>query len=135
MRFWYKLYVHCISFFGFFTILKYRYQTLDDVDFYQEYVGHVLKRRLTRRNTLGKKIEENDSWADILKDVEGGLIVDADTQNVSEDEEEGKEEEAVPKRGPGRCAVIVCNHIGWPEIFNLVVSPIFPGFTPKKEIV
>ena len=41
----------------------------------------------------------------------------------------------VPKRGPGRVAVIVCNHIGWPEIFNLVVSPIFPGFTPKKEIV
>ena len=41
----------------------------------------------------------------------------------------------MPKRGPGRCAVIVCNHIGWPEIFNLVCSPIFPGFTPKKEIV
>ena len=41
----------------------------------------------------------------------------------------------MPKRGPGRCAVIVCNHIGWPEICNLICSPIFPGFTPKKEIV
>ena len=38
-------------------------------------------------------------------------------------------------RGPGRVAVIVCNHLGWPEIFNLVCCPIFPGFTPKKEIV
>ena len=41
----------------------------------------------------------------------------------------------VPKRGPGRCAVIVCNHIGWPEVCNFICSPIFPGFTPMKEII
>ena len=79
MRFWYKLYTHCLSIFGFFTILRYRYLTLDDVHFYQEYIGHVLKRRMSRRNTLGKVIEDQTTWGDFLKDVEGGLIVDADT--------------------------------------------------------
>ena len=89
---------------------------------------------MTRRNTLGKAIEEESEWGDFLKDVEGGLIPDAQSESDIEDIGEVPAPR-VPKRGKGRCAVIVCNHIGWPEIFNLVVSPIFPGFTPKKEIV
>ena len=135
LRFWYKLYVHCINIFGLFTILKYRYLTQDDVDYYQDYVGNALKRKMTRRNTLGKKIDQSDSQTEILRDIAGGLIVEADTHHISEDEEEGNEEMKVPKRGPGRCAVIVCNHIGWPEVCNFICSPIFPGFTPMKEII
>ena len=67
-------------------VLKYKYLTIEDVHFYQEYVGHVLKRRLTRRNTLGKAIEEEESeWGDMLKDVEGGLIPDAQSESDIEE--------------------------------------------------
>ena len=69
-------------------VLKYKYLTIEDVHFYQEYVGHVLKRRLTRRNTLGKAIEEDESeWGDFLKDVEGGLIPDAQSESDIEQTE------------------------------------------------
>ena len=79
MKFWYRLSVYTISGLTFFMRLKHEYLTLDDVHFYQEYVGHVLKRRMTRRNTLGfvMKESESDVW---LRDVEGGLIVEADSQ-------------------------------------------------------
>ena len=53
MKFWYKLTTHLISGGTFFCRLKYQYLTLDDVHFYQEYIGPVLKKRLVRRNTLG----------------------------------------------------------------------------------
>jgi len=40
----------------------------------------------------------------------------------------------VPKRGPGRSSTIVCNHTGWMEILNQLISPISPSFTPKATI-
>lgn len=40
----------------------------------------------------------------------------------------------VPKRGTGPSSTIVCNHIGFLEILNLVASPLMPGFTPKAEV-
>ena len=40
----------------------------------------------------------------------------------------------IPKRGPGRPSVIVCNHIGFIEIMNLIASPLCPGFTPKADL-
>jgi len=141
MKFWYRLCVHSIAIGTFFMRLKYKYETLDDVHFYQEYIGRVLQRRMTRRNTLGYVTRESTNY-DWLKDAAGGLIIDADSQMISDDDgsevelqSPGIAKERVPKRGPGRVAVIVANHLGWPEIFNLVCSPIFPGFTPKKEIV
>ena len=39
----------------------------------------------------------------------------------------------VPKRGQGQPSIIVCNHTGWMEIMTLIRSPVFPGFTPKKQ--
>ena len=42
MAFWYKGCVHSIALGTFFMRLKYCYQTLDDVHFYQEYIGRVL---------------------------------------------------------------------------------------------
>lgn len=43
-------------------------------------------------------------------------------------------DERVPKRGPGPCSTVICNHIGQMEILNLVASPLRPGFTPKADI-
>ena len=40
----------------------------------------------------------------------------------------------MPKRGPGPASAVVCNHTGFIEIFNLIVSPLHPGFTPKLEL-
>ena len=40
----------------------------------------------------------------------------------------------VPKRGPGKASAIVCNHTGFLEIFNLITSPLHPGFTPRKQL-
>ena len=40
----------------------------------------------------------------------------------------------VPKRGPGRASAVVCNHIGFMEILNLIVSPLAPSFTPKDDV-
>jgi 1-acyl-sn-glycerol-3-phosphate acyltransferase len=31
-------------------------------------------------------------------------------------------------------STIVCNHVGWFEIFSLIMSPLHPAFTPKSEI-
>ena len=47
---------------------------------------------------------------------------------------ETEPDERVPKRGPGPCSTVVCNHIGFMEVLNLVVSPLCPGFTPKASI-
>ena len=78
LNFWYKLIVYLIAGVTFFMRLTYQYQTLDDVHFYQEYVGNVLKRRMTRRDTLGyvRKETIDYNW---LKGAEGGLIIDADS--------------------------------------------------------
>ena len=40
----------------------------------------------------------------------------------------------VPKRGPGKCSTVVCNHTGFIEILNLVCSPLQPGFVSKDEV-
>ena len=40
----------------------------------------------------------------------------------------------MPKRGPGKCSTVVCNHIGFIEILNLVCSPLQPGFVAKAEV-
>ena len=38
----------------------------------------------------------------------------------------------VPKRGPGRSSAIVCNHVGFLEILNMVLTREHPSFTPKS---
>ena len=40
----------------------------------------------------------------------------------------------VPKRGPGRPAIIVSNHLGFIDILTIIISPLTPGFTPKKDL-
>ena len=45
-----------------------------------------------------------------------------------------KPKRRVPRRGPGRPAVVICNHLGFIEILALVCSPLCPGFTPKAEL-
>ena len=40
----------------------------------------------------------------------------------------------VPKRGPGPSSTLVCNHCGWMEILNQLVSPVSPCFTPKAAV-
>merc|ERR1712060_308947 len=44
------------------------------------------------------------------------------------DAEQASRARRVPKRGPGRCSTVICNHIGYLEILNLVSSPLQPGF-------
>ena len=44
------------------------------------------------------------------------------------------EHESVPKRGIGPSSTIICNHVGFMEILNLVCSPLSPSFTPKADI-
>ena len=84
MKFWYRLAVHLMSLGTFFMRLKYKYQTLDDVHFYQEYIGRVLQRRMTRRNTLGYVTRETTNY-DWLQDAAGGLIIDADSQMITDE--------------------------------------------------
>jgi 1-acyl-sn-glycerol-3-phosphate acyltransferase len=31
-------------------------------------------------------------------------------------------------------STVVCNHLGWFEILNLIMSPLHPAFTPKIEV-
>ena len=40
----------------------------------------------------------------------------------------------VPKRGPGRPAIIVSNHQGFVDIFTQIISPLSPGFCPMIEV-
>ena len=40
----------------------------------------------------------------------------------------------VPKRGPGRPAVIVSNHQGFIDIWLMIISPLCPGFAPMAEL-
>ena len=40
----------------------------------------------------------------------------------------------MPKRGKGKPSIVVCNHTGWLEIYNLLISPMHPGFTPRKQL-
>ena len=40
----------------------------------------------------------------------------------------------VPKRGPGRSSAIVCNHVGFLEIINMVLTREHPSFTPKSQV-
>ena len=49
-------------------------------------------------------------------------------------ESDAEKPRRVPKRGPGKCSTIVCNHIGFIEILNLVCSPLQPGFVSKEEV-
>ena len=46
-----------------------------------------------------------------------------------------KESEIIPKRGPGRPSIVVSNHLGFVDVLTHICGPLFPGFTPKKEIV
>ena len=45
-------------------------------------------------------------------------------QRVVEQDAENSKPRRVPRRGPGKCSTIVCNHIGFIEILNLVCSPL-----------
>jgi 1-acyl-sn-glycerol-3-phosphate acyltransferase len=36
--------------------------------------------------------------------------------------------------GTPKVSTIVCNHTGLSECLNLVLSPLFPAFTPKAEL-
>ena len=40
----------------------------------------------------------------------------------------------MPKRGNGPSSSVVCNHIGFMEIINLICSPLHPSFTPKASV-
>ena len=40
----------------------------------------------------------------------------------------------MPKRGPGRSSMILCNHFGFMEILTEVISPLSPSFTPKAIV-
>ena len=44
------------------------------------------------------------------------------------------ESRRVPKRGPGQCSTIVCNHIGFLEIMALIASPLQPAFAARIEV-
>ena len=37
----------------------------------------------------------------------------------------------VPKRGPGKCSTIVCNHAGYFEMMALVASNLQPAFVAR----
>ena len=40
----------------------------------------------------------------------------------------------MPLRGKGQPSVIVSNHLGVLDILNIIVSPLFPGFTPNDGL-
>ena len=112
MIFWYKLYAHLIMFFGVFTVMTHKRLSHEEVGWYEEYLGKQPHARMTVRNELGEVVE-----------ADSGLFISNDAECVTR----------VPKRGPGRAAIVVCNHIGFCEIMNLITSPLTPGFTPKKD--
>ena len=37
----------------------------------------------------------------------------------------------MPKRGPGKCSTVVCNHVGFLEILSLIASPLGPAFAAR----
>ena len=78
--------------------------TLKDVNYYREYLGKVYN---VRRKSKSKSKSK-------------GKRV--------------KSKGRVVERGPGRCSMVVSNHTGFLDVFNLICSPIFPGFTPKATI-
>ena len=82
---------------AFFTYCGHATKTLEQVNFYEEYLG-------TREQQRAYQTDEVEEHAD------------------------------VPKRGPGRSSTIVCNHIGFMEILNLVAT-MNPSFTPKEEVL
>ena len=48
-----------------------------------------------------------------------------------------KKEEVLPikiKKQGQNVSTIVCNHLGFHEIINMILSPLHPGFTPKSDL-
>ena len=45
------------------------------------------------------------------------------------------ESSRIPKRGPGKPSLVVSNHFGFVDVLTHICGPLFPGFTPKKEII
>ena len=43
-------------------------------------------------------------------------------------------DDRVPKRGIGPSSTVICNHVGFMEILNLVCCPLQPSFTPKADL-
>ena len=41
---------------------------------------------------------------------------------------------SIPKSGLGPASTVVCNHIGFCEIFALISSPLHCGFAPKEDL-
>ena len=129
LLFWYKLYTNLIALVGLFTRLTYKYVTNEEVNYYADYVGSIT-RSLTRRNTLGEAVgPQSASIVNSTPSFPSQVLDD-----MLLDEKPEKPKRRVPKRGPGRPAVVICNHLGFIEILNLVCSPLCPGFTPKAEL-
>lgn len=40
----------------------------------------------------------------------------------------------MPKRGPGRCSTVICNHVGFFETLTLITSPLCTGFIAKTAV-
>jgi len=92
------------------------YMTYDQVNFYEEYVGHRRMSTATQRDDFGEATEAQRNQVD----HERGTYKGKKTR--------------VPPRGPGRAAIVVCNHLGFIEILSLISSPLCPGMTPKEDL-
>ena len=38
------------------------------------------------------------------------------------------------RKAGSKVSTVVCNHVGFHEIFNLILSPFCPAYTPKIEL-
>ena len=115
-----------IGLFVLFTTLDYEYvcKPQEYANYYNEYVGGI-SRKMTIRNRLGEALGPQYPSSINMSLVE----IDGEMPSPST-----LPQKRVPKRGPGRPAVIVCNHLGFIEIMAMICSPLSPGFTPKAEL-
>ena len=89
-----------------FSLFSWEHVSLEDVDYYSEFLGD----KKTQEKELVK------TWGEMGP------------------QENGDSQSTIPMRGTGPVSTVVCNHTGWYDICSLVVSPLHTAFTPKIEV-
>ena len=108
LLFWYKLHTYLICGLTFFTRLTWERVSKEEVNGYSDYLGS-LDTQMTRRNTLGEALES-------MKSISASMVSQQTHDTPNLDMELMGNLAAtprlrrVPKRGPGRPAIIVSNH-------------------------
>lgn len=135
IRWTYKVLAFCFQLITNFNFVTWRRLSMDDVDYYQEWLG---PREIQEKEQLeGDFVEIHDKNSTDFSDHNAnphsplGLSPSGSQQMLAGPSREKR----IPKRGRGPPSTVICNHIGWIDVMALIMSPLHPGFTPKDDFI